>query len=444
MTNGKFELGGIIELSSSALIGSGQAENTDMDILADANGCPFIPATSFIGILRHFLAEHFENEELLRVWGISDNTNLLESNIKCSDLSLMKDSRFSVKQRDGIKIDTKTGLTVDKSKYDYETIERGAKFSLRIEAGYSKTNKKNILDILATVAFVLSNGKISVGAKTNSGLGKIMLKDYSVYDYDFSNPEMVLNWLRRDDGKKVELPVVSLKNDQSFEMVIDIKLKNSLIVKSYPSDPQSSDAVNIKSGDSYLLPGTSIKGALRSRAEKILNTLFDGQNDVTDQIMDALFGNVKPEVRKFKAVKGRFKVEEEILPDFVAELQNRIRIDRFTGGTIASALFDSTPLFNNEPDINNKILKINIKVEKCKDYEAGLCLLLMKDLWTGDLALGGEKNIGRGVFQGNAASVHFHGINVSINSGLNPESLPEREWLQSLVGSLSGFKGVNI
>ena len=32
-------------------------------------------------------------------------------------------------------------------------------------------------------------------------------------------------------------------------------------------------------------------------------------------------------------------------------------------------------------------------------------LLVLKDLWLGDLAIGGEKGIGRGVFQGKSAVI---------------------------------------
>jgi hypothetical protein len=42
-----------------------------------------------------------------------------------------------------------------------------------------------------------------------------------------------------------------------------------------------------------------------------------------------------------------------------------------------------------------------------KDFapEVGLMLLLLKDLWTGDLPLGGESSVGRGRLQGVSATI---------------------------------------
>ena len=40
-----------------------------------------------------------------------------------------------------------------------------------------------------------------------------------------------------------------------------------------------------------------------------------------------------------------------------------------------------------------------------KDHEIGLLLLLLKDLWTGDLPLGGEISVGRGRLRGRSATL---------------------------------------
>ena len=44
-----------------------------------------------------------------------------------------------------------------------------------------------------------------------------------------------------------------------------------------------------------------------------------------------------------------------------------------------------------------------------QDWEVGLCLLLLKDLWLGRTALGGEKSIGRGLLTGLGARIYRHG-----------------------------------
>jgi len=54
---------------------------------------------------------------------------------------------------------------------------------------------------------------------------------------------------------------------------LELVIKSSLIVRSYSDRPDDPDSVNIQSGGFYIIPGSSFKGAIRARAEKILYTL---------------------------------------------------------------------------------------------------------------------------------------------------------------------------
>jgi CRISPR/Cas system CSM-associated protein Csm3 (group 7 of RAMP superfamily) len=46
---------GKIELLTPALIGSGRAETTEMDVILDSDQKPFIPATSLLGSLKRHI-----------------------------------------------------------------------------------------------------------------------------------------------------------------------------------------------------------------------------------------------------------------------------------------------------------------------------------------------------------------------------------------------------
>ena len=58
-----------------------------------------------------------------------------------------------------------------------------------------------------------------------------------------------------------------------------------------------------------------------------------------------------------------------------------------------------------------------------KDYEIGLLLLLLKDLWTSDLAVGGTSSIGRGRLQGREATIKFDNKTWTIIQNSSDESL---------------------
>ncbi len=84
-------------------------------------------------------------------------------------------------------------------------------------------------------------------------------------------------------------------------------------------------------------------------------------------------------------------------------VQNRVSIDRFTGGTRDGALFNEQPLFGGA----QSLVTVDLQLENPQEYEIGLLLLLLKDLWTGDLPLGGEISVGRGRLRGKNCQLEY-------------------------------------
>jgi CRISPR/Cas system CSM-associated protein Csm3 (group 7 of RAMP superfamily) len=453
MTDGKIILKGIIELLSPALIGSGNDEHSDCDVILDANGKPFIPATSLIGVLRHQIkSSAINDDELNNFWGYTEKDKGQQSRIICSDLYIDEKKNIEKKSepekpvtvvRDGIKIDNKTGIVeTDKKKntgkkYDYEIIEKEAEFELKVEISFTAETKTFCEKMAATIRDVLKNNKLSIGAKTNSGLGKISLKDEKLDEYYFrNNKEDVVKWLTRKDGNP--FPATPFSSEKSlFTIDATLKLKNSFIIRSYSEDADAPDSTSMKSGNDYVMTGTSLKGAIRSRAERIVNTIKSPT--LAKQIIENLFGYVNENNPHDKAKKGRIQIDEVTLPPFASELQSRIKIDRFTGGVMTGALFDSMPLFSKGQSIENVL----ITIANYKEYEAGLMLLVLKDLWTGDLAVGGEKNVGRGVFEGIKAEIKWGGNGDATISNDNGQLKIDKNQpiLENFVKSLNDYKG---
>jgi CRISPR/Cas system CSM-associated protein Csm3 (group 7 of RAMP superfamily) len=98
-------------------------------------------------------------------------------------------------------------------------------------------------------------------------------------------------------------------------------------------------------------------------------------------------------------------------------VQTRVKIDRFTGGAFESALFSEQPLFGNKDTRVELDFTIRPPAPDPRDLqqtpnhvkrsEIGLLLLLLKDLWTGDLPIGGEASVGRGRLRGEKATLHL-------------------------------------
>ena len=438
MLKGKTIIKGEIELLSPVIIGSGKNDTTDVDVLKDEKGKAYIPATSFAGVLKHFtkkLVGYSKHEEEL-FWGSSNENNenkeQKQSAIRIDDLLTLDENNIS--QRDGVKISRKKGIAEDTAKFDYEVVETGSRFSLEIEITFDANEENNTFkkQMIATIIELLKNGEIRLGAKTNSGFGRIKLvDDYKIYSFDFTNKKDVLRWFKQDLKTPSGLNIKPLQNkSKNFTINGDFVIKNSIIVRSYNYDPNMPDIENIKSNGRPILPGTSLKGAIRSRIERIVKTVKNEEE--AEKIIDGLFGYVKEKTSK----KGKITVEETFIDGYAEEIQTRIKIDRFTGGTIEGALLEAKPIFSKE---NAKAIKLKITVSDYKDYEAGLLLLVLKDLWTGDLPIGGEKAIGRGVLEGRKAEINWDGKHSITFEDISQLEKSQKEQLQSFVEAFVNF-----
>ncbi|MCG2738053.1 MAG: RAMP superfamily CRISPR-associated protein [Thermoplasmatales archaeon] len=406
---GKFIINGKLHLESPLIIGSGRDEFVDIEVLKDETGVPFIPATSVIGVLRHYFEDNFpenKGDDFNYFWGISEKRNAdtqksIQSAFICHDLYAHE---AKIRVRDGVRIDPSKQIAADEAKYDFEIIEKGAIFNLLWEVTLRQIyNKDSFKRMLATIMFPLKNGTISIGAKTNNGFGKCVLKDINVTEFDFKEKEDVYKWLMQDfsHGKPDIDSEPYKKNSNIFSIEGRFAVKNSIIIRAYSEKFDMPDATNITSNGEFVLPGTSLKGAIRNRALKILKTFM---NEGAEKKINHLFG-IAGKKENDEKIKSRVQVEERVIKSVKPELQTRIKIDRFTGGTVKTALFNSMPLWNENEQDESIIIKINIR--DYQNWEAGLMLQVLKDIWCEDLPIGGEKNVGRGILKGISAIIEW-------------------------------------
>ncbi len=438
---GKVIVTGVLRALTPILIGAGEGEYIDIEVVKGYEGNrPYIPGTSLAGVLRALWPkeELLQNQnELLRFFwgGVQDSE--AQSHIVVHDLIPNGNAVLTV--RDGIRIDPEKGQVAPGAKYDYEVLDAGAEFNLIFEITLRDRFKEGDFALfkktLNRVTSELANGKVPVGAKTNNGFGRVTLHDAKSAWFSF--PAHAADWFRYRAAEKnssVRTTLLAtlpdflagvepfISRDTSFVISGHFKIKSSLIIGASPADPAQPDKLHLTSNNQPILSGTSIKGAIRGRAEKILRTLA-GDNPCVNQLMQKNFGYV-PTDQQGKKVRGktqgveksRIVVEETPLRNVGAEIQSRIRIDRFTGGVMAGGLFDSMPVWSDNAggQEDDAIITMSIRnfCEESDAWLAGLLLLVLKDLWTEDLPIGGEKNVGRGILQGISATVGRHGVEV--------------------------------
>jgi CRISPR/Cas system CSM-associated protein Csm3 (group 7 of RAMP superfamily) len=431
-----------IKLESPLLIGGGDSE-ADIGVLRDSDAKPYIPGTAFAGALRHYFEHNksgIDAQQAEYFWGSpKSNSQGQQSAFYLQDLQLENEAQVVV--RDGVCIGV-YGTAEDKKKYDYEVVEPGAVFALRAEVIIRRAfHREQFLKMINFLGGALDSGLIELGAMTAKGFGRFSLLEWQLCEYDFKQKNDVIRWLEGAPGQALSLEKGSSVGPNSEDLVIDATflIPHSLLIRSYSKDPKAPDATHITSAGVSVIPGTSLKGAIRSRAERIFATL--GKGNKNDLRLLKLFGWADEQAGSNGVkYKSRVMVGEGRIEAAVSEAQTRVKIDRFTGGALDGHLFDALPIWSNKD--GKTCFTLNLRVKNCQLWEAGLIMMALKDLWNGDLALGGEKSIGRGVLAGDSARIHYQGreyllkrtqTNADNGLELHGDLAAMESWAQNLV-----------
>ncbi len=423
---------GTLILDTPTCLGSGDAESpTDIALLRDSvSDCALLTGASIAGALRNYLREYQHG------YGVEEQkgdraTNLFGGTRRDPEGEqsplIVNDAISStiptVELRDGVEIELTTGTAKPGHKYDLELLAAGTEFplyfELLIEKNKAQTEQQPLINCLALALEGLERGEIGIGMKKRRGFGRCHVKEWQVWNFNLEDAIDRTSWLSfehwhtglfpdRETYSSIATALgVSLENEEDkrdrFLIHAQFQLVGSLLIRSgQDSTGRAPDVVHLKShrpdkSDSLpVLSGTSLAGVLRHRAERIVNTLGGSSTLVKE-----LFGFVEEK----EAKSSRLVVHEKVIEKATELVQNRIAIDRFTGGAYHGALFEEQPIFGGD----KTIVTIELELRNPYNHEMGLLLLLLKDLWTSDLPVGGESSIGRGRLKGIKADlIHHH------------------------------------
>lgn len=404
------------KLESVAHFGGDETGAADMCLLRDANGQPFIQGASIAGAARSFLARQGqswadykgkkENQDLKDFFGGAAQNDTMSTLIVADAGCVCEQPRTFI--RDGVRIDTKSGSAADKAKFDVEVVERDTEFELTLVCIIRKADNANAVEkLFLALLHALQQGEIRLGARTRRGYGHGKVASWEIRDLQMSDPEDVMAWLRDDPGSRPKSPLspAPLTTDQRqyFRIEADFNLWTSLLIRSSSEDPEAPDMVHLHSNGEPVVPGTSFAGAFRHRATLIANSVGWTQASV-----DKMFGPVHEQQnvgQQEDLWASRVWIEEQLVRNVDPQWQDRVAIDRFTGGSLQSALFNEKPVYplpitELEKRKSTSHLRLILTLEEPKDAEIGLLLLTLRDFWHGHAALGGETSNGRGTLKG--------------------------------------------
>ncbi|TDA68825.1 MAG: hypothetical protein D9V47_06835 [Clostridia bacterium] len=420
---------GDLVLESPACPGSGDREGlTDIQLQLDPlEGRALITGASLAGALRSYLREReygYRQPErpdglASRLFGFQgpeglanrDQAEMEESYLIVNDalsLSLQAPGgRPGTEIRDGVAIDPATRTAKEDHKFELELLEAGTSFPLHFELHVDRENEADLVRALAVALQGLERGEIALGARKSRGFGRCRVRCWRACTYDLATPDGLIQWLEGihnwEKGQPIDLILGATGTDfdrrQLATLIAKFRVNGSVMIRAATADPGAPDAVHLQSNrrgsPRPVISGTSLAGALRARATRIALTMAQGPEgeDRARQLVEDLFGP-PTEARVRKA--SRVITEETELKNGRCLVQRRIKIDRFTGGTYPGALFAEQPVFGTAA----AEVTLQLAVLQPGEADLGLLLLLLKDLWTGDLPIGGGVGVGRGRLEG--------------------------------------------
>ncbi|MBP6455639.1 MAG: hypothetical protein KA275_02815 [Chitinophagaceae bacterium] len=411
-----------VEMLSTFCIGSGESNKYDIEVVKLPNGMPYIPFTAWMGALKHYFYDAVDfskinkKEDILALhyfWG--DSTNYLPPNFKTKiEKEDIPQSHFvpeadfgsfmsntSLNFRDGILLDNNKQVL---NKYDFETVEAGAIMKFVCKLDIRENVEEEILQ--KCLHFIENNLKnVTIGAKTNSGLGKQKLKKFECFKFDFNYETHQKAWFRYlYDGTLAD----SLKENSTFEgfelinkdtftistilTLEDTLLNGGGIDLKLETDKQP---YKNKKGE-LLLRGETWKGAIRAKMKQIGYAMLSDEK-TTNGLIDKLFGFVSEDPNDNKKQKGRISANESIIENANTFVHHRVAIDHFTGGTKDGAKYDAEVIQHKDEQI-----KLSFSITNYEAHEPIWLLRAVIDLLLGDIAIGADAGIGRGRMKGNS------------------------------------------
>ncbi len=426
---------GTLQLLTPAHLGNGErGEQVDMQLLRDPQDHrPLLTGTSIVGALRNYLQAHQygdfvpedkeqrESAVALLFGGVKGDAEGEQSPLIVDDAWA---SITAPEIRDGVKIEGQRRIALSGGKYDIELLPTGTTFELRFELLLPSDEAKadSLRSALVCALQGFEQAQIALGARKSRGFGRCVVPGWHMTTYNLRDRDGLLAWLTADlaplqtaddQSRPIAdlLQAAQLREDQRklFTITAAFALDSPLLIRSEepllprPGEPpidgdnQPDFAHLCDNAGRPVVSGTSLAGVLRARATRILNTVRP--HDATSMV-NRLFG------RDLHTAKGatasRLVVQESTIEQGQMLVQNRVAIDRFTGGAFETALFGEAPQVGGT-------VEITLTIRNPQDEDKGLLLLLLKDLWTGDLPIGGTSSIGRGRLRGMQATINDKG-----------------------------------
>ena len=322
-------------------------------------------------------------------------------------------------RRHGVGIDRTTGAASDGALYEHEFLPRSTKFDIRITAegrddepmGRDQSegipgpaSSDTVKKLLEFIVDVLTSGAVCLGGRTGSGQGTIQVIEPKLRRTGkttdtgaLTEPADVLDALIGEDEEGTPIPLelggwsleeparitINWWSPTGIFVAEDENLTKQRKEKAQETDPTANGVTEPLRDPSVpwdeaqlLIPGTSIRGALRSRASRIARTVLAARDELSKFASHDLHEQIagEPNLVRYMFGSTEYRGAVTVHDCLSTERGKRIEvthnaIDRWTGGVIDGGLFTEAVYLGThwEPitiDIDLRQLLNNIEAEK--------------------------------------------------------------------------------
>lgn len=265
--------------------GAGGDAVVDMPLATDGQGRLVIPGSTWAGVLRAFANRMFDDEPKIEaVFGPRQVDGGHASRLTTFDSPIPGGQPLMV--RSGVGIDRRSGTAAPGLLYDRVVVPPGRTIDLHLR--YEGPTDPVVEQLLSRVAAV----GLRVGASTGRGLGRLECIEVQRTRAELDSRSQVLSLLAGRTRPTTMEPSAG-RTPATIRMVLTWRPRRPVIVGDtdhgvglLPSMTHTTDGTLVP-----VLPGTSVKGTVRSTAERVVRTLLPGVPEPdTDAVasMDAL------------------------------------------------------------------------------------------------------------------------------------------------------------
>jgi len=356
---------GLLEVMTPLHVG-GLVDDPDVDLPAAIDGASrlYVPGTSLAGVFRNWMSGRGDVEGIDGLWGHAEEASGSASRIVVRDGLVLGPDReplppARLEARTSVGIDRHTGAAARTFLFSRAVVPVGSYVAVDLDlespaaelpSGEPDAEQARMLDRarLGALLRALRAGGLTLGAASTRGLGQVRLVDFAVEEHDLTSPEGLVALLRGQpatvDPAMLTGPA-RLNPRPTIEITIGWRPRSPVMVRA-DAAAIGLDSLPLTGADGagrlrLVIPGSSLKGALRAHAERSMRTLHGERAPVPpsgaggalddsavfrdqlaqDALICAVFGSA-PDAAESPAVQGRSLVvpHDPALPmDVLAE-----------------------------------------------------------------------------------------------------------------------------